>query len=66
MVFRGVWQQHDFFFGWFLQDEANSLVSWKGTKTATNVNSATFNEFGVLTNGTDSYIDINITPSTLI
>ena len=60
----GVWQQHDYFFGWFLTDETNALTSWKGTKTATNVNSATFNEFGVLTDGSSSYINTNITPST--
>jgi hypothetical protein len=64
MYNTGVWQQHDYFFGWFLTDEANALISWKGTKTATNVNSATFNEFGVLTDGSTSYINTNIVPST--
>ena len=66
MVFRGVWQQHDYFFGWFLQDEANALVSWKGTKTATlnGTVDPTHSSFGFLTDGVDNYIDTNITPST--
>lgn len=64
MVYRGVWQQHDYFFGWFLTDETNALTSWKGTKTATNVNSSTFNEFGVLTDGSSSYINTNVNLST--
>lgn len=64
MVFRGVWQQHDYFFGWFLTDETNALTSWKGTKTATNVSDALFSRFGVLTDGSSSYIDPNITFST--
>ena len=65
MVFRGVWQQHDYFFGWFLTDETNALTSWKGTKTATNVSDALFSRFGVLTDGSSSYIDPNITFSTI-
>ena len=64
MYNTGVWQQHDYFFGWFLTDETNALTSWKGTKTATNVASATFNEFGVLTDGSSSYINTGIVPST--
>lgn len=64
MVSSGNWDQIDYFFGWFLSDEANALTSWKGIKTATNVNSAVFDSKGVLTNGSNSYIDTNIVLST--
>lgn len=64
--FSGNWEDaYDYFFGWFLTDEANALTSWKGTKTATNVSDSvhTPNQ-GFLFDGIADFINTNITPST--
>ena len=71
-VITGVWPsgsgqtggQIDFFFA-PLTDQDNALTSWIGTKTMTNVNSVVYTPGSDWDcNGTTSYLNTNITPST--
>lgn len=65
MVAEGIYSTTLVKYSYYLTDPVNRLTSWFGTKTATAVNAPTFNLFGVLGNGTTSYIDNNIIPSDL-